>query len=97
MFSIDLHVAESCNPNSHDFITIVENCEGDAISMLAEISYAYRKWIEENDFGASDVMDGQVFVKVDDQPFRRLARVSYNGRVWDKQEALLYCPSEGGN
>lgn len=59
-------------------------------SHLWEASQHYRKYIEDNDYGARDAGDGVIKYKD-----KVIARVSYNGKIWRKwsgPDQLLYDP-----
>lgn len=48
------------------------------VSSLAEAARACRRYIEENGLGGGNWAGGQVFASGE-----QIARISYNGRVWD--------------
>ena len=51
------------------------------VSTFAEASEVCRAYIKRNELGGGNWTGGQVF---DDN--RQIARVSYNGRVWDRDD-----------
>ena len=52
------------------------------VESLSAASVAVRKFIELNDFGSSDFSGGEVY---DSSTNKLVAKVSYNGRIWDAQ------------
>jgi hypothetical protein len=52
------------------------------VESLSAASVAVRKFIELNDFGSSDFSGGEVY---DSSTNKLIAKVSYNGRIWDAQ------------
>ena len=56
------------------------------VESLPAASAAVRQFIELNDFGSSDFMGGEVY---DSSTNRLIAKISYNGRIWDAQGAEI--------
>ena len=56
------------------------------VESLAAASAAVRQFIELNDFGSSDFVGGEVY---DFSTNKLIAKVSYNGRIWDAQGAEI--------
>ena len=52
------------------------------VESLPAASAAVRQFIELNDFGSSDFAGGEVY---DSSTNTLVAKVSYNGRIWDAQ------------
>jgi hypothetical protein len=50
------------------------------IQSLSEASSEVRKFIDMNGFGLSDFFGGEVY---DSTTNKLIAKVSYNGRIWD--------------
>lgn len=59
------------------FIVLVGRAKH-SVCTLAEASAVYRRHVEENDLGASQVNEGVIL----DVTGKKIARISYNGRVW---------------
>jgi hypothetical protein len=65
------------------------------VADLAHASAAYRAAVVASGCGYSTVPQGWVYDLAGATP-KRIARVSYNGRVWTiKDDALLFDPSAG--
>ena len=52
----------------------------ESIDTLEDASAVFRKWIEDNDYGGSDIKGGEAIVYKNGKKFKR---VSYNGKIWD--------------
>jgi hypothetical protein len=50
------------------------------VRSLSEASREVRRFIELNDLGSSDLVGGDVY---DASTNRKIAGISYNGRIWD--------------
>jgi hypothetical protein len=50
------------------------------VGSLSEASTEVRRFIEMNDLGSSDFIGGEVY---DSCTNKLIAKVSYNGRIWD--------------
>jgi hypothetical protein len=50
------------------------------VGSLSEASTEVRSFIEMNDLGSSDFIGGEVY---DSYTNKLIAKVSYNGRIWD--------------
>jgi hypothetical protein len=56
------------------------------VKSLSAASAAVRQFIELNHFGSSDFLGGEVY---DSLTNKLIAKVSYNGRTWDAQGAVI--------
>ena len=52
------------------------------VESLPAASAAVRQFIELNDFGSSDFLGGEIY---DSSTNKLIAKVSYNGRIWNPQ------------
>ena len=52
------------------------------VESFTAASVAVRKFIELNDYGSSDFLGGEVY---DSSTDKLIAKVSYNGRIWDSE------------
>ena len=57
------------------------------VESLPAASAAVRQFIELNDFGASDFVGGEIY---DSSTNRFIAKVSYNGRIWNPQGVEIF-------
>lgn len=57
------------------------------VASFTEASVLCQKYIQENDFGYHHWYGGRIVTNLQNK--KPVARVSYNGRVWDMQENLL--------
>lgn len=72
----------SCSPE--------ETCEVDSYRQASKVS---RKYIHKYNLGGGNWTGGQLF-----KNGIQVAYVSYNGRVWSRNNKLIYNPSnDGGN
>ena len=62
-----------------------------SVATFEEASAACRAYIEQYDLGGGNWSGGQLF-----EAGRQVARVSYNGRVWEKDGCCLHDPTRAG-
>ena len=56
------------------------------VESLPAASAAVRQFIELNNFGSSDFVGGEIY---DSSTNKLIAKVSYNGRIWNLQDVEI--------
>jgi len=92
--------ATTCgNPGAGQDPTKVVYGSTDLVSLNVpadKIKDIFRKWVDHNDLGSSDMGDARVFAEKKGEPSPQVADISYNGRLWtpdlsfqDRQELIV--------
>ena len=70
--------ASRWNKGEHVYVSLTRK-KAVEVENFAAASIAVRKFIEQNDFGSSDFIGGEVY---DSSTDKLIAKISYNGRIW---------------